>query len=316
MKPIDYHPLNWEAIQKLNTSDAVNVFRTREATKNTIYGEQIKIVHLLKTKEVEYTPLLRAAGISPGSISNAAQGSRVFAALVIAGLLEESAFDKMSFPKILAVNRAQSGKSARKVTDEEVVNLMKAHPPYDGKRRPSAFLDYEDELESIFETGLTLAEVAEQKAIEAAAKAAAAEAAAGVAAMVSATADESDTAGTAPTESTEPETTQPETTEPEVTAPAPGAAAAAKPKGAGLPAAPANPTPANVIPITSPTVESTAPASAAVTIKDMMQTLEMLSNAAEHLTLPELEAFYSAYAAMGEKLDELLGNLSEVAAAA
>jgi hypothetical protein len=92
-------------------------------------------------------PLLIKSGVRKGSVSNASQTSRVFKEMVVTKAISEAAFDAFRWGDICAMNRVMSGASKKKLTAAETAKIIADSP----KR-------FDEELESIFVTGCTMAE--------------------------------------------------------------------------------------------------------------------------------------------------------------
>jgi hypothetical protein len=100
-------------------------------------------------------PTLEAAGVKPGTISNASYAARCYREFVKTNHLGEDEYNNLSFNDMFNLIRVCSEKSKRKLTPTEAVAI--------GRNG-----DFEDDLKSIFETGLT---ATEKEAVEAKIKA-------------------------------------------------------------------------------------------------------------------------------------------------
>ena len=89
--------------------------------------------------------VLGAAGIKPGTISNASYGARVFD-LVESKHLEESEFDQLTFGEVAIIARVITDKSKRKLTPEQAVEIVRQGG------------DFQANLQAIYDTGMTASE--------------------------------------------------------------------------------------------------------------------------------------------------------------
>lgn len=120
----------------------------------------------LTKKDKGIFPILIAAGIKKGTVSNASYAAKVFD-LVDSGKLTEAEFDGLSFNDCWNIARVQSGASKRKLSAEEVVAAIRSGT------------HFAEDLASLYEHGVTAAEKeAADKAADKAKKAAEKEAAA------------------------------------------------------------------------------------------------------------------------------------------
>ena len=99
---------------------------------------------------------LEAAGIKPGTISNASYGARCYREFVKTGKLEEPEFDQLTFAEMFNLIRVCSEKSKRKLTPDEAVAIVRQGG------------DFEANLKSLYEFGFT---AEEKSALEEKAKA-------------------------------------------------------------------------------------------------------------------------------------------------
>jgi hypothetical protein len=131
--------------------ERVQLFATKDAGKNRLFIELGKLFGAIRRGcGPGQTPfgLLLAVGVKKGSISNASQTDRVIEELVAPGLVAEEVFNTFHWADITAINQCMSGKSVRKLAAAEVADVIKLKPD-----------TFDTELESIFETGNTVAEV-------------------------------------------------------------------------------------------------------------------------------------------------------------
>jgi hypothetical protein len=131
--------------------DRVQLFATKDAGKNRLFIELGKLFGAIRRGcGPGQTPfgLLLAVGVKKGSISNASQTDRVIEELVTPGLVPEDVFNSFHWADITAINQCMSGKSVRKLAAAEVADVINLKPD-----------TFDTELESIFETGNTVAEV-------------------------------------------------------------------------------------------------------------------------------------------------------------
>jgi hypothetical protein len=168
-------------IQKHTAKQAAEQYAQRATIQQRAFAEMGKLHYHLSSKLTKGQTIyveLRKHGIKNSTISNASYASKVFD-LVAAGHLTEAEFDTFTFADCYAICRATGEKSARRLTGDDVAVLVRAKPD-----------NFDEELNSIFETGLTVEEAeaqakkaeADAKAATAAAQAAAVQAAADAAA--------------------------------------------------------------------------------------------------------------------------------------
>ena len=203
-------------------------------------------------------PTLEAAGVKPGTISNASYAARCYREFVKTNHLGETEYNQLGFAEMFNLIRVCTDKSKRKLTPADAVAIVRSGG------------DFEADLKAIFETGLTAAEKeaveakikAEKQAAEAAAKIKAEEQAAELAEvkkrneeLAKANAEMTAQAAAAPT-------------------PAPAAPTPAPAEPAPAPAEPAEADlPATAEVVTAP--EADAPATA----EDLLQLLDEVENA-------------------------------------
>jgi len=87
-------------------------------------------------------PLLIAAGIKKGTVSNASYASKVFA-LVDNGKLTEAEYDSLTFGDCLAIVRVTGPAAKKRLTQDEAVASIREHA------------DFAEDFDSLAETGLT-----------------------------------------------------------------------------------------------------------------------------------------------------------------
>lgn len=203
-------------------------------------------------------PTLEAAGVKPGTISNASYAARCYREFVATNHLGEDEYNNLSFNDMFNLIRVCSDKSKRKLTPAEAVAI--------GRNG-----DFEDDLKSIFETGLTSAE---KEAVEAKIKAdkEAAEAAAKIKAEQQAAELEEVKKRNEELAKANAEMTAQAAAASTPTTPAPAPAAPA-PAATPAPAEPAPEPAAPVAVVTAP--EADAPATA----EDLLQLLDEVENA-------------------------------------
>jgi hypothetical protein len=95
---------------------------------------------------------LEAAGIKPGTISNASYGARCYREFVKTGKLEETEFDQLTFQEMWNLIRVCSEKSKRKLSQDEAVAIVRQGG------------DFEANLKSLYEFGFTAEEKAAAEA--------------------------------------------------------------------------------------------------------------------------------------------------------
>ncbi len=111
-------------------------------------------------------PTLEAAGVKPGTISNASYAARCYREFVKTNHLGETEYNQLGFAEMFNLIRVCTDKSKRKLTPADAVAIVRSGG------------DFEADLKAIFETGLTAAEKeavtakikADKEAAEAAAK--------------------------------------------------------------------------------------------------------------------------------------------------
>lgn len=246
--------LTMAAVGAMTQAARIDSFKAHDQVLNRADVNLIKLlvgIRAAMQDPSQATGLLKKNGIRPGTVNTASEGARVFTALV-PDHLSEPAFDDLTQADRRAINRVMSGASKKKLDAAGVAKLLADHPK-----------DFDDQLESIFTTGMTIAEadaeaarIAEEEKQKAAPAAPAAEqpkAATTPPAPAPATATKTTTATPAPTAQASDPATPPQsdpatvsaTPAAETPAPAPVATSEA------APTAPA-PAPTNVEPMPQP----------------------------------------------------------------
>lgn len=160
------HVVTMAEIEKMSQHDRCLGFFERATTAARTFIELGKLHYSiskgLKPGEKIYIVLRKLAGKDEGAakridsaISNASYASRVFAELVATGgkgALTEAQFDELTFADCTAICKVMSGKSGKQLSAPEVALVLKAKPK-----------SYRDEITSIYETGLDIAEAAAKK---------------------------------------------------------------------------------------------------------------------------------------------------------
>ena len=95
---------------------------------------------------------LEAAGIKPGTVSNASYGARCYREFVKTSKLEEPEFDQLTFAEMFNLIRVCSEKSKRKLSPDEAVAIVRQGG------------DFEANLKSLYEFGFTAEEKAAAEA--------------------------------------------------------------------------------------------------------------------------------------------------------
>jgi hypothetical protein len=160
--------LSYAAAAAMTRAEAVTRFQVEASAGQRAFSAMGKLFRCIEAsltkKDKGIFPLLQKAGIPKGSISNASYAAKVFS-LVEAGHLTEAEYDRLSHADCFNIVRVQTARSAKQLTAEEVVAVVKVAGEPD------------EELASLYETGLTLDEAkAKQDAadkVKAAAEAAA-----------------------------------------------------------------------------------------------------------------------------------------------
>jgi flagellar biosynthesis GTPase FlhF len=137
-------------VEAMSQSDRIALFQAKDVAAGRIFIDLGKLYTGIEAKlgkGEQIFPLLMKAGVRKGSVSNASQTSRVFKEMVIGKAIMEETFDTFRWGDICALNRVMSGASRRKLTAAEAAKVIAANP----KR-------FDEEFESLFLTGFTLAE--------------------------------------------------------------------------------------------------------------------------------------------------------------
>ncbi len=150
--------LPMDEIKKLSQKDACARFAERATVSQRAFAEMGKLHFAISASLRKGQTLygeLRKFGVKDSTISNASYASKVFD-LVVKEHLTEADYDSFTFADCLATVRAMSERSKRRLTGEEVAALVKAQPG-----------SFDTELQSIYETGLTVEEAEAQAKAEA-----------------------------------------------------------------------------------------------------------------------------------------------------
>ena len=147
------------AVLAMKQPERVNAFAAESAVAQRAFAATGKyyrgIEANLTKKDKGIFPLLLAAGVKKGNISNASYAAKVFD-LVEKGILTEADYDSFTFQDCVAIVRAQSKLSKRQLTTAEIAVAIKASP------------DFAVDLDALYEHGCTAAEKAvKDKAAEA-----------------------------------------------------------------------------------------------------------------------------------------------------
>lgn len=141
-------------ILKLSLKEQCARFAERATVQQRAFSEMGKLHHAisatLKKGQTIYGEL-RKQGVKDSTISNASYASRVWGDVIAAGHLTELDYDGFTFADCLAVTRAMGEKSKRRLTGEDIAMIVRAKPT-----------EFDAELESIFNTGLTVEEAEAQ----------------------------------------------------------------------------------------------------------------------------------------------------------
>jgi len=153
--------LTMAQVVAMSQPDRVAFFRAKDEAAGRIFidlGKLFTGIEAALGKGEQIFPLLMKAGVRKGSVSNASQTARVFKELVGGKVLAETVFDTFRWSDICALNRVMSGASHKTLTAAEAAKIVAANP----KR-------FDEDLESIFSHGITVAEADKQLAANAAA---------------------------------------------------------------------------------------------------------------------------------------------------
>ena len=140
----------------MTQAEIVASFKAKDALSGRITVELAKLLTAYRAKlkdPSQATAILKKQGIRPGSVNTASENARVLNALVPDHLAEE-VFDTLTVKEMQNINRCMSGASKKKLDAAAVADLIKLAPD-----------DFNEELESIFATGLTIAEADAQAAL-------------------------------------------------------------------------------------------------------------------------------------------------------
>ena len=140
----------------MTQAEIVASFKAKDALSGRITVELAKLLTAFRTKlkdPSQATAILKKQGIRPGSVNTASENARVLTALVPDHLAEE-VFDTLTVKEMQNINRCMSGASKKKLDAAAVADLIKLAPD-----------EFNEELESIFATGLTIAEGDAQAAL-------------------------------------------------------------------------------------------------------------------------------------------------------
>jgi hypothetical protein len=153
--------LSYSEVEGMAQADRITRFRIEASAGQRAFSAMGKLFRAIESgltkKDKGIFPLLIAAGIKKGTISNASYAAKVFD-LVEAGQLKEDEYEQLSHADCFNICRVQTAKSRKKLSVEEVVAVIRAGGEPD------------EELASIYEHGVTSAERAEAEAKVAAAK--------------------------------------------------------------------------------------------------------------------------------------------------
>ena len=140
----------------MTQAEIVASFKAKDALSGRITVELAKLLTAFRAKlkdPSQATAILKKQGIRPGSVNTASENARVLTALVPDHLVEE-VFDTLTVKEMQNINRCMSGASKKKLDAASVADLIKLAPD-----------EFNEELESIFATGLTIAEGDAQAAL-------------------------------------------------------------------------------------------------------------------------------------------------------
>ena len=147
--------LSYAEAASMTRAEAVTRFQVEASAGQRAFSAMGKLFRVIEAsltkKDKGIFPLLQKSGIPKGSVSNASYAAKVFD-LVDKKLLTEAEYDRLSHADCFNIVRVQSSRSAKQLTAEEVVAVVKAAKEPD------------EELTSLYETGLTLDEVKAKQA--------------------------------------------------------------------------------------------------------------------------------------------------------
>ena len=140
--------LAMSAITALSQKERISTFASRATVAQRAFIEMGKLMFAissnLKKNETIYA-VLRKGGVKDGTTSNASYASKVWE-LVRDGHLTETQYDTFTFQDVLAINRVLGSKSARRLSPEDVAIVIGSTD------------DFEPDLKSLYEHGLTVEE--------------------------------------------------------------------------------------------------------------------------------------------------------------
>lgn len=141
--------LSFAEASAMSRAEAITRFQVEASAGQRAFSAMGKLFRCIEAsltkKDKGIFPLLTKAGIPKGSVSNASYAAKVFD-LVDKGLLTEAEYDKLSHSDCFNIVRVQTSRSAKQLTADEVVAVIKVASEPD------------EELASLFESGLTLDE--------------------------------------------------------------------------------------------------------------------------------------------------------------
>lgn len=139
------------SIAELSTLDVKSqckLFAEKSNVARTSFAEMGKLIFLLRQQK-GFKPYVDLAkyGVRATDISNAKYGADAFA-LVDEKHITEPEFDSLRYTDCVKIAQTMGGKSKRKLSGPEIADLLRDAPD-----------SFAEELESIFDTGLNIAEV-------------------------------------------------------------------------------------------------------------------------------------------------------------
>jgi hypothetical protein len=141
--------LTYAEAAAMKQADRITRFQVEASAGQRAFSAMGKLFRAIEAgltkKDKGIFPLLIKAGIKKGTISNASYAAKVFD-LVEAGNLNEAEYDQLSHADCFNICRVQSARSAKKLTADEVVAVIRSGGEPD------------EELSSLFEHGVTLEE--------------------------------------------------------------------------------------------------------------------------------------------------------------
>jgi hypothetical protein len=300
-------PLSIADAALLDADAAPAAFVSYQRSRDASFISQTKLIHRMKQLNLQPYVVLQDLGVPEGSVSNTMTAAVVLEALVLPELVEESTFDRMTWRKIRSIAQVMSGKSHKKLAPIDIAAYIGTFPQFEGKRRPSDFIDFQDHLESVFTIGMDLDEVA---AANVEPEAPAPEAPAPEAPAPEAPAPEAPAPEAPAPEAPAPEAPAPEAPAPE--APAPEAPAPEAP----APEAPAPEAPAPEAPAPPPTAPQGAglpkgPVNRVVNISSLLEALGMIEKAAAQLSDDDLNTLQIRTMALNDNLAAMIEERAE-----